>query len=98
MCVCFVSETPTSERGVIIQAVILTDIKVRRSKEGNLLVSGRDAAIEAERDLVAYGRTCESFNRKRAKEDKRWRQFRLDRIVRGTIHGFPDTRKMGVRG
>lgn len=92
MCVCFVSETPTSKR-----SVVLTDLQIKKVKDGSVLVLGRDAAIKVERDLAVRLRTSESFNRKRGNEDKRWRQIRLDGICRGTIHGSSDTRKAGVR-
>lgn len=96
--VCFVAETPSSERGLLAQAVLLTDFHMKRAKDGSVLVEGRDAALEAERDILTKLEPKSSYLRKRPKKAKRWRQFRLSRIVRGTLHAVPDLRPAGARG
>jgi len=81
--VSFVVETPESEGLYPVQNVILYKPEVRKTKTGKYVVIGINKAREMSRDKIAGIQRLPG--QKRRKRERQIRQYRVDRIVNGTI-------------
>jgi hypothetical protein len=80
--IAFVVKTPGST-GDLIQTVMLRDFMVKKTRDGNFIVVGRDACKEWLRDLET-GYSVQK-RRHRVKAHQVIRSYRLDRIYPRTI-------------
>jgi ABC-type cobalamin/Fe3+-siderophores transport system ATPase subunit len=81
--VSFVVKTPGSSHGDPVQAVILRDACVKRTKEGKYIVTGRD--LEEEERLQLSADHARRPYKSRPKKEMVFRAYRIDRIVNKTI-------------
>lgn len=84
--VAFLVKTPTSERGIPVQAVMLKDFDVRKASPrngGHYYVIGRDLQMELIADHEQDRTIAPGAHRRRA--ETMIRNFRVSRIVDRTI-------------
>ena len=83
--VAFVAFTPGSGEDRRVQSVILRDVSVKKTSNGDYIAVGRDLEHE-ERLQIENGGERRPYS-KRRKFEKVFRAYRVDRIVNGTITG-----------
>jgi hypothetical protein len=82
----FLVYTPGTESGRLVHAATMEDATVEKTQEGNYIIKGRDLEEELKADL-ANGANPETLSvlRKRPDDQKKFRSYRIDRIINGTI-------------
>ena len=81
--VSFVVKTPGSSQGDPVQAIILRDATVKKTKEGNYIVTGRD--LEEEERIQLSADHVRRAYKSRPKKEMVFRAYRVDRIINKTI-------------
>lgn len=84
--VAFSVYTPSTEQGRLVHSTILRDAVVSRTSHGDYIITGRDIEEELKFDL-SNGVQSEKLksSKRRKKSDLKFRAYRIDRIIDGTI-------------